>query len=319
MPKKNNLLALFISLLAVAFSAWNVWAKDSTFCLTEACQVFDDFAVLGISLWFYSFVFFSISSILLILKQSKFVYILSFLALLGDAFLLALMMITAPCFNCLIIALFTALFFLSLHFSNIKVGFPWLFVIWLCLFIINVGALAKNATQPFAIYYNPAQVENTQNSSMRIYFSPSCTSCNELVNTLGTLEKTTQGDIAWYPVAENEEDIILIRQMQMYIDEGDNLKTSLEKTLANPMKASLSTAIPDFIMQLKILINQSHLNQRGTSRIPFVEYTGLPSHLKQVSPLDNLRKMSPNSNESTNPSFNLGVDGFCDQTSEEPC
>ncbi len=338
MTNKTKLLPFFFLALTILFSAWNVFAKETTFCLTEACQVFDDFTFLGISLWLYSFVFSMITLNLLSLGKINLVRNLLALALIADSLLLMLMMITAPCFNCLIVACLYALSFGALYFREKKESMKIIFIVWSLLFIVNVGGLVKNMVSPYSIYVNPLhqkKFENPQNATMRIYFSPSCTSCREIVNLLGSLERTQQGDIAWFPVAENEEDIVLIRQMENYILQGDNLKEALEKTLENPEKATFSNFFVDFIMQCRVLINQSHLNQAGTSRIPFVEYTGLPAHLSQqamstspteeVDMLEKLRLLSPEalpSNKSSNQNnlpLNFGVSAFCDSSSEEPC
>ncbi len=335
----NKLFPFFFLSLTILFSAWNVFAKETTFCLTEACQVFDDFTFLGVSLWLYSFVFSTITLNLLSLGKVHLVRILLALALIGDSLLLMLMTITAPCFNCLIVAFLYALSFMSMYFIEEKKSMKVIFIIWSLLFIMNIGGLVKNMVTPYSIYLNPIHQGNPQNASMRVYFSPSCTSCREIVNLLGTLDTTKQGDIAWFPVAENEEDIVLVRQMQNYISQGYNLKEALKKTLAHsgevPFPNFFTDFFADFIMQCKLLINQSHLNQAGTSRIPFVEYTGLPAHLSQqntthensqeIDMLEQLRLMSPDAqslNKSNNQNslpLNLGVSAFCDSNSTEAC
>lgn len=261
---------------------------------------------------------------MLILQRWKILYFLLFCAVLGDICLLALMLVTAPCFNCLIIASIFAGLFLSLALAVRKKNkIPFLFFIWTLFFLMNVGALIKSTVTPYAIY-SDTSISNPQDASMRVYFSPSCTACNELVLSLGNEVATSNNNIAWFPVAEESADIILVRQMQSYINNGDTLEQALIKTKENPTKSTFYSFIPDLLMQCKLLVNQAHLSNAGTSKIPFIEYTGVPAFLntskKKNNPLDNLGSMMQNNTETQNPLlFDMSVSGFCDQKSDEPC
>ncbi len=330
------ILSLLMLLVGLFFSAWNVFAKESVFCLTDGCHVVDNFTIFGLSLWVYSLVACVIFALLLLRKKIKLALVLLALAIIGDTVLLVLMLFTAPCFNCLIIAFIFAAattFLALMEQKSIVLGFV---ALWFTFFIINVGALVGSMAQPFAIYANPANVDDPQNATMRIYFSPSCPSCEELVNLLGSLEMTTQSDISWYPVTESSADIALTRQMNDYIAQGMDLKQAYNAMLANPESFAFENMAADFIMQIRLLVNQAQLSDRGTSRIPFVEYTGLPGHFKQmgsqvVAPTqvedvnsNGIELKSPdelmnNSNDQGNSILNFGVDSYCDQESEEPC
>ncbi len=346
------ILSLLVVAIGIAFSAWNVFAKESVFCVTDACHVVDNFVIFGLSLWVYSLVASVVLAFLLLRKKTKLALVLLALALLGDTLLLVLMLFTAPCFNCLIIALIFAVLcaLLALH-ENKKIVLA-IVGVWGLLFIINAGAIVGTLAKPYAIYANPANVNDPQNATMRIYFSPSCPSCKELVNLLGTLDATTQGDISWYPVTESSADIALVRQMSEKIASGMDLKDAFNETIANPETFAIDNVVDDFIMQIRLLINQANLSDRGTTRIPFVEYTGMPGHFKQMSIDTNTAKettaeqtpalaspdslsdtkanetgglkspdalMNNSGNTSTTPSFNFGVDSYCDPASEVPC
>ncbi len=319
--KEFSASAFFIALIGIVFSYWNIWTNGNAICLVDTCQIFEDFTIFGISLWQYSIVFFSFIAIILLFKLKELALALLSLALFADFLLLILMMLIAPCFNCLIIALIMAILYMSLRKANKYKPFSLLLFFWAALFIVNVGAVVKSTITPYPIYIAGQRVQTPQEASMRIYFSPSCSSCNELVQQLGEQEKTNAGDIAWYPVAENDEDILKVMKMFDFVEEGNTLIEAMEKVNnANySFEFSIGNSIDYFVMQYKLLVNQSRLSAAGTSRIPFVEYTGIPAHLKAPTGLEKLRMLSPDSGASTIETFNLGVAGFCDENSAEPC
>ncbi len=333
----NTYCALFFSFLALTFSGYNAFFEDTIFCITSGCHVLSDFNILGFSLWLYSFLFFVIINTLLVTKKEIIAFILLGLGLLADVALLVLMLFTAPCFSCLIIALIMAFSFLTLAYTRKLKSISYTILgIWALLFIINAGAMAKSFVSPYTIYINPDYKEDVYSSSMRIFFSPSCLACREAVNKLGSEEMTIQADIAWIPVPEHSQDIILIVQLERLIAKGLSLQDALEEVLLSPQQSSFDTLVPELIMQIKLLANQSLLNDRGTSRIPFVEYTGLPAHIssinfndtkleestnQEINMLEILRKMSPYAEDTNNSSTNknIGVGAFCDKSTDEDC
>ncbi len=333
----NTYCTLFFSFLGLAFSAYNAFYEDTIFCITTGCHVLSDFNIFGFSLWLYSFAFFVIVNALLVLKKEIFAFIFLGLGLLADLALLMLMLVTAPCFSCLVIALLMALSFFSMAFTRKFKSLTYTFLaLWALFFIINAGAIAKSFVSPYTIYINPEYKEDVYSSSMRIFFSPSCSACKEAVQLLGSEEMTIQADIAWLPVPESSADIILIVQLDRLINKGLSLKDALEEVLLSPQKSSFETLVPELIMQIRLLINQALLNDRGTTRIPFVEYTGLPAHISnmnlptakqeeninnEVDMLEILRKMSPYAEESmqSDTNKNIGVGAFCDKSTDEDC
>ncbi len=333
--------------LGIAFSYWNTSANNDIFCVTEACQVFADFTLFDVSLWTYSLVFFAVLLILMALKQYSILYLFAILGLFVDSLLLMLMFFTAPCFNCLIIACILACLGVSLHLSlqKTKKLLP-IFLIWTFFFILNGSAVVKNLIKPYTIYHSQ-KYATEQEASMRIYFSPSCSSCLSLVSLLGDKEMTDNTNIAWFPVPENSKDIDLILQLDAYIEQGDSLKESMSKLSYPPAlqteenittDMSIENLFKIFSMRIMLLVNQSHLSARGTNKIPFVEYTGVPAFLQ--SEADNsttaddvfeaLSKLAPpsdfddntnynNKNQKTKTPLNFGVGSFCESGSDIPC
>ncbi len=323
----------------ILFSLLNIFDTSELLCLTSSCEVFSEFTLFGISLWIYSASFFVLLFGLLCIKKYIFVFVFCALGLIADTLLLALMLVTAPCFSCLVIALILALLTMASYkvcFSN---KFIYAFIaIWGLLFVINSGALVKESVKPYAIYVNEAHLENPLEASMRVYFSPSCSACNDLVLLLGSREITNANDIVWLPVAESSDDVAKVAKMHASIQAGDDLKTALEKARASEEQDAFIT---DFLLQARLLINQSRLHAAGTSKIPFIEYTGVPAFLmkKQEIPLESKALSSPNpfpnplealgnmSNSKANSSksivdemLNFGVEAYCDdKNTTEPC
>ncbi len=335
---KNSLFKYSSYILAFAgivFSALNIFQVEELLCVTSSCEVFSEFAVFGISLWIYSAAFFALLFGLLCINKWALTSLLCLLGIACDAILLCLMLITSPCFSCLIIALILALLTLCVYKTHFENNYVFIaLLLWFLLFLVNAGALVKTSVSPYVIYMNEARKENVLEASMRVYFSPSCSACNDLVQLLGEREQTNANDIIWLPVAEEAEDIAKVLQMQEYINNGDSLKVALEKVKAEPQKSSVNTLFPDFVMQIQLLINQSRLNAAGTSKIPFIEYTGVPAFLnkpastktlevEKANPLEALGNMSKEQNPEKNTVdeiLNFGVEAYCDEKNNtEPC
>lgn len=282
MTKSRTILLapLLLSLLAFGFCLWTALGNDVNICVTTGCTLYQDFSVFGLSLWWYGSGAFALLALCAMAGFSVIGRILSALFLLGDIVLLILMMITAPCVNCLVIAVFFCLSYF--YFCKADPQFlrsrdeekpprSILILCWLFLFVINLGAVARSQMEIW-----PILDENGEGKG-RLFFSPSCHFCREGINYF-----SGKVYMAFYPVADNDTDIYRIAKMMDLLDQGYNVADALAK--------SADFAAPDFfsaikprllILRLRLLINKAHVLSAGSPGVPFIEYLGLPPEIKK--------------------------------------
>lgn len=307
-------LPFLLSLTGLAFCCWNLWGTPEVLCVTEGCRLFQNFSVMGISLWAAGAAAFVVLMLGSLPGLGFAGYLASALGLLLDCVLLCVMIVAAPCFNCLIIGLLLAMTFLAFRSSwqeeqrrgqyAEKKGFSPLFLFWLLLFLLDAGVVAHGLMKPWPLPFGNAA------SATRIYFSPSCEACRSLVSA----SSEDARNIAWYPVAENDGDMAAIGEILRRTQAGESLADVLESMSqgvadTNPASSFLERGI----LQLRLWRNRAHVLEAGSERLPFVEFSGAPSVLLRPSKPDKSRDEAQSPvNESL-----FGVSGFCSE--EEPC
>mgnify|MGYP000972099112 FL=1 len=112
-PREIHTGALCLALLAAAFCFWSAAGNDLGLCVTGGCALYQDATVAGVSLWWVGSGVFLLLGLLALLGAAGLGRALSALALLADTALLLLMALTAPCSNCLVVAVFFALLYRS--------------------------------------------------------------------------------------------------------------------------------------------------------------------------------------------------------------
>ncbi len=266
---------LCLALLATTFSAWSALGNEVSICVTAGCSLYQDSAIAGIPLWWLGAGIFAALAGLALLGQAAAGRALAGLALLGDVFLLALMAFTAPCVSCLVAAVFFALLYLGFRQATAtrnrasRPGRSVLLAVWLVLFIVNVGAVARSLAQVWPL------TDNGEEATVHMFFSPSCPSCREGIRVL-----SGHVDVAFYPVAENEADVYKTARMMELLDQGQSMAQALEGAQQAQPPTGLAAWWPDhFWLRFRLLRNKAHIFLSGGQAVPFFEYHGLPSML----------------------------------------
>ena len=219
--------SLCVTLLAAAFCVWSAFGNDVNFCVTAGCSLYQDFTVGGVSLWWLGTGTFALLALLALLGAAAAGRLLAGLALLGDICLLLLMALTAPCVSCLVVAVFFVLSYLGFRQAEPAQARgrdshgrrSVLLWIWVLLFTVNVGAVARSQTEVWPI------MGAGDEATVRMFFSPSCPSCREGINIL-----SGHVDVAFYPLAENDNDVYKVAQMRRLLDAGMNLAEALAQS-----------------------------------------------------------------------------------------
>ena len=271
---------LALALLGMAFCLWSAFGNDINFCVTAGCSLYQDFSIGGVSLWWLGMTAFAGLFLLALVGASAWGVVFSALALAGGVAVLLLMVFTAPCISCLVVAVFFALSFCAFRraYADEERRGPQrhslLLLIWMALFLVNVGVAVRSQNDVWAINDLVPNEEGNIAPSVRMFFSPSCPSCRQGVEIL-----SGKVDVGFYPVTESPEDLIKILAMRKHLDDG----LSMAEALAQSQKAvreDVSLWSPDAVwLRFRLLRNKAHIFLAGSRTIPFFEYHGLPSML----------------------------------------
>lgn len=269
---------LALACLAIAFCIWSAMGNDLNICVTTGCMLYQDFTFAGISLWWFGALAFACLGACALLGQTVLGCWLAAAFLLGDICLLMLMALTAPCISCLGVALLFALAYLLFRRQarlrqrqprSAAARHSFLLWLWLVLFIINVGQVARSQIGIWPI------LDESGEASTRMFFSPSCRYCLEGVKALsGNI------NVAFYPLAETEADIARVDKMMAILDQGMSLEEALAQSQEAKFESFWQTLAPDvLLLRFRMLRNKAHLFAQGSRGVPFFERKGLPSGL----------------------------------------
>lgn len=303
MTKTHAMLAapLFAAVIATAFCVWSALGNDVNFCVTTGCTLYQDFSVGGVSLWWFGTGAFTLLAACALLGQREAGYRLSGFFVVGDVFLLLLMALTAPCVSCLVAAFFFALcywFFRRSVFASAKPGQPTplrrsiLLAVWLTLFVVNLGAVARSQFDVWPL------LDESGDAHLRMFFSPACTYCAEGINVL-----SGNVNVAFYPVAENEADVLRIAKMQELLDKGEGIAEALGQSMEEPQPGGIGAWSPEMLLlRFRLLRNKAHIFASGSQSVPFFETLGLPGDIAAKSRERAIARRAPVQNAPANAS-----------------
>lgn len=310
------------SLAGLLFCLWVFFTGGRALCLTDGCTLFQDFRLAGISLWQAGIVLFSVLLALALLRLSRAAHVLAALALAADAVLLGIMLFTAPCVNCLIVGSLIAVTYVAFRSAVLppRSERSTLATLWIVLLVIDLGGVVRDLADP----WTPLPVQNE--SSVQVYFSPSCPACRTLL-----AHEEELANAAWYPVPEDARDIWIIADMTERLKNGMPLAQAAAEArkavpeaeaFENDASFRLGLLKPSMLLlQFRLWRNHAHVLAAGSDRLPFVEFKGLPAFLADPRPApERGEKPSPEADAPVLTDIpGLGVAGFCDGESEIPC
>lgn len=273
-------IPLIFSLLGLAWCAYISFPTAApTECATSGCALFRDSRIAGISLWWVGGAYFFTLSILCLKGALGLARLLSLLALLGDAVLLLIMYFTAPCLDCLVVAVFIGLGYLALQRASntnswftatAKLAPAFILPLWLGLFLGN-AALALGEQIPL---YSIGKEIKTE---IRIFFSPSCPACRSAVQTLGD-------KAALIPVQENDEDFASIVKFRSLLEQGLPPSTALTRSRNTQEPMPELSLVERLSLRIRLTLNKAALFKQGFRALPLVQINGMPIGKDPVAP-----------------------------------
>jgi len=267
------MLAFGLAVAGFAFCVWNIVDASAVPCLTIGCSMQHSFTLGGISLWWFGAGAFTLLGLCAVTGFAAAGRFFSGIMLAGDCALLLLMAVSATCLGCLVIALLLgaeyALFCRAAPHTGILSAA--LLLIWSACLLMVAGQLVQEAASPWPIASpaHPAQVR------AHIYFSPSCGACRMLVRGMPDAEAA---QIAWFPVAEHEDDIPVVAAMREALARGATLKEAMNAAQEIPPCGRWEKLVL-LPLQIRLWINRGHVLQGGRDALPYVTVYGLPQAL----------------------------------------
>ena len=328
--------SFFLSLLGALFSLWNALDAASVPCMTTGCTLYQTFSLGGLSLWWAGVAVFLLLGLLALGGYGVAGRIVSGVALLVDCLLLLIMILTLPCLACLLEAALLAGCYYTFR-SGVdrssgkrQPSLSFLLGVWGVLFLLAFGLAVRGEVRPWAIQ----ESKTMEGTPVRVFFSPSCSACRQLVTGISEADSRR---IIWCPVAEEENDLAIILNLQQRLAISDTaLSTQFLSALETESLSVADMLRPSsLLLQFRLWCNQAHVLASGDGRLPLVEFMGVPSALIRNSgvsggslapdgdSMESFGGQSPvgdhtESNMSSLP-FDLGGAGSCGGPNAVPC
>lgn len=310
---------LLVGVLGAAFCIWSASGNAINLCVTAGCSLFQDAAIAGISMWWFGAAAFTVLCMLSLVGSAGLGTAAAGLCLFLDTLLLLLMLVTVPCVGCLFVALLFALSYMAFRHASAprdrEPGRSLMLLVWMGFFLVNIGAVVRAEVGTWAMH-------GPEDASVHMYFSPSCSVCREGVAAL-----SGRVNVAFYPVAENADDVLSIASMLRALENGNNMNEALKSAQRESAEFAAAGVMerwsPDMLLlRFRLLCNKAHIFAAGGQSVPFLEYHGLPTSLaaKPEVPQQHPRTTAPSqpSTDYTLP-IDPGVAGSCGGSDAAPC
>lgn len=242
------LLAFGLAICLLALSG-----MSGKLCLTEGCQIYKGFKLWGVSLHHLGSVAFALGFYWLYRKGPMYSAYIRF-CLWAESALLAFQAIYLPCSECLLIGLIWGLTgFLTIPRHRVM-------KVWSVLFLAAMSMLVKEMIKPWPVY-------GLQESAVKVFFSPSCKHCQETIVNL--MAGGQREDMAFFPVALDEDDPQRVAQFQQVLSGSLNLWRAFEACWKSPEPCSLS--LSDWLtLRLGLIRNKMVLARMGAKEVPLI-------------------------------------------------
>jgi hypothetical protein len=260
-------LTLLFALLGLAWCGYMAFPTATPPpCATSGCALFRDTRFAGLSLWAVGGGYFFVLSVLCLRGKRRLARLFSLLALFLDAVLLLIMFVTAPCFDCLVVAALIGLGYYSLLGSaegwfQEEAKSSVLLPVWFGLFLGN-AVLAGNEMLP------THSINGANNAEIRMYFSPTCPACREALVSLGDRAEL-------YPVLEGEADMEPLLRLEALLKARVPMREAVERCL-DPAEPVPSLALYQrLLLELQLVRNKAALMRQGYRALPLIQMNGV--------------------------------------------
>lgn len=263
--------ALFFTLSGLVWCGYVAFPTTSSApCVTSGCALLQDARFFGLSLWWVGGAYFFLLAMLCLRGNRSLARRLAAAALLADSFLLLLMFLTGPCFDCLVVAFFFGMVYWTLRaggntdmFVSARRGSCLLLPLWFGLFLGNV-VLAAEERLPRQVLGNAGAAD-----TIRVYFSPSCKACREALLLLGD-------SAALYPVEEEQGDMDAIIRLARLLENQVPMEKALAESLDSDRPVPSLSFYEHTLLRVQLLRNKTMVLRQGFRALPLIQINGMP-------------------------------------------
>ena len=200
--QKNRLVSGLLLVAGLALCLLAILGWNGKLCLTEGCQIYRGYKLWGFSLHHLGVAAFALGLFWLYKKSSLYADFIR-LCLWGETALLAFQTLFLPCSECLLIGLLWGMVGL------LTIPRHRVMKVMAVLFLTASAMLAKDLIKPWPVY-------GGQDSAVKVFFSPSCKHCQDII--LNLLAGGYQGeDVAFFPVALEGDDADRVARFQQVL------------------------------------------------------------------------------------------------------
>jgi hypothetical protein len=259
--------------LGMAFCLLNAAGAD-LLCLSSGCGIYAGYTLGGFSIDLLGAAGFGVILLFSLLARQRplfrtllFAVLVS--GLLIDTLFLLWQILYWPCTSCLFVALLLALSVLGALnvFPTFRSKFVHLaLLLWFAAFM-PVGAAAGKE-----VLLQPWPAVGPADAPVAVYFSPTCPACEKTVQEILSLPDLA-GQVAFFPIAKNAEDLGRLAQMLEPAAEADLM------ALFSP--DGVAPAVPGLALRWKLARNKMALARLGADTVPLV----LTPRLVQAAPV----------------------------------
>ena len=269
-------LVILPAALGLVYCGLNA-AGAELLCLSSGCGIYAGYTLGGISINLLGAAGFGVILLcsLLTRKRPSLRYSLLSVLLAGlliDTLFLAWQILYWPCVSCLVVALLLVICVLGAltAFPAFRIKIVYLvLLLWFTAFVPVAAVAGKE------VLLKPWPALGPADASVAVYFSPTCPACEKAVQEILTLPDLA-GQVAFFPIAKNAEDLGRLAKMLEPAAEADIL------ALFSPDGGA--PAEPGLALRWKLARNKMALARLGADTVPLV----LTPRLVQASPVVHL-------------------------------
>ena len=220
-------------------------------CLSRGCELYRDFAVLGISMHVWGAAAFGLALVVKVLGLG--IYRRVILACLwGEIILVGWQALSAPCSECLLVGLiWGAVAWLAVR-QPVSQG------VWAGVWAMALVVLILEAAAPWPLYGKPE-------APMKIFFSPGCEACQAELAKLAEAGPEVLANVALYPIARTEPEVAAVRRMAGALHQTGNLWLAI---LQGTPGTGEATWLSDVGLRLRLWGNKLLLGRMGVTKVP---------------------------------------------------
>jgi hypothetical protein len=268
----RNVLLILPAALGLIFCTLNAAGAD-LLCLSSGCGIYAGYTLGGISINLLGAAGFGVILLLALLARQRPLFrSLLFTALVAglliDTLFLFWQILYWPCMSCLVVALLFALSVLGALkvFPSFRSRVVHLaLLLWFAAFVPVAAAAGKE------ILLQPWPALGPADAPVAVYFSPTCPACEKTVQEILALPDLA-GQVAFFPIAKNAEDLQRLARMMEQEGEAD-LMVLFSSADGPPAESGLA-------LRWKLARNKMALARLGADTVPLV----LTPRLVQAAP-----------------------------------